>query len=140
MFHVFWFSKKWAEKIETSASLSAIFIFCGWFSSNVMWRVGGAEYCNYSINIVLSSSYSSHYISHKIWPQNMKMTHRNALVSIFFSLNFLKIKIYQPPLEYLNWLQEGTVGKSLNLGKSYQPWKQQSDMRQGWRIFFDADT
>ena len=27
MFHVFWFSKNWAEKIETSTFLSAIFIF-----------------------------------------------------------------------------------------------------------------
>ena len=29
VFHIFWFSKKWGEKIETSAFLSAIFIFLG---------------------------------------------------------------------------------------------------------------
>ena len=48
MFHVFWFSKNWAEKIETSAFLSAIFIFWG----HILWLSkvkGAAEYHNYSI-------------------------------------------------------------------------------------------
>ena len=68
------------------------------FVADVMWRVGGAEYCINRIVIIFSSSYSSYYISHKLWPPKMKMTHRNALVSIFFAQFFENQDIWATPL------------------------------------------
>ena len=119
MFHVFWFSKNWAEKIETSAFLSGIFIF--WVQ--ILWTayVGGAEYYNYSIHIILSSSNSSHYIASKSDPKKWKWRSETGSF-IFFPLNFLTIKLYRAPLNHINWQEMGTSPNEQPFLAAYKLW------------------
>ena len=63
--------------METSAFLSAIFISLGSDFVAIL-ADEGAEYCNYSINVILSTFICS--LSHKIWPQKMKIALRKALI------------------------------------------------------------